>query len=518
MTTGTGSGKSLAYIIPIVDRVLREKATAPDGVKAIIVYPMNALANSQVGELRKFLGHGYPDGKGPVTFERYTGQESTEDRDRILANPPDILLTNYVTLDLVLTRPDERRRLIRAAAGLRFLVLDELHTYRGRQGADVAMLVRRVQDACESPDLQVVGTSATMASGGKAEARRRVVAEVATRLFGSEVTPGRVIGETLVRATAETPPDWAALTQATRRASAPEYAHKQSTYDEMVANPLATWVETVFGLMPEPDTGMLIRAKPTTMPRAAAQLADATGLDAGTCEGALRATLLEGSRVRDPRTNRPLFAFRLHQFISKGDTVYASPEPEDVRFLTDQYQLRVPDDPGRSLLPLGFCRECGQEYYVVAKVTKDGHSAFVPRHDNDASGGDVVTGYLYLSSDHPWPLDPVAEGRVPDHWLVEDGDSGSSVIVRSKEKYLPTLVWLHPDGVEDSGGATTKAWFMSTPFAFCLRCRVSYEQVRGNDFSKLATLDQEGRSSAMTVIASSIVRSLRQADEAEIAK
>ena len=121
LTTGTGSGKSQAYIIPIVDRVLREKATAPDGVKAIIVYPMNALANSQVGELRKFLGHGYPDGKGPVTFVRYTGQESTEDRDRILANPPDILLTNYVMLDLVLTRPDERRRLIRAAAGLRFL-------------------------------------------------------------------------------------------------------------------------------------------------------------------------------------------------------------------------------------------------------------------------------------------------------------------------------------------------------------------------------------------------------------
>ena len=62
-----------------------------------------------------------PDSKGPVSFERYTGQESTEDCDRSLANPPDILLTNYVMLDLVLTRPDERRRLIRAAAGLRFL-------------------------------------------------------------------------------------------------------------------------------------------------------------------------------------------------------------------------------------------------------------------------------------------------------------------------------------------------------------------------------------------------------------
>ena len=60
------------------------------------------------------------------------------------------------------------------------------------------------------------------------------------------------------------------------------------------------------------------------------------------------------------------------------------------------------------------------------------------------------------------------------------------------------------------------AWFMSTPFAFCLRCRVSYEQVRGNDFSKLATLDQEGRSSAVTVLSASIVRSLRGFDETEL--
>ena len=71
LTTGTGSGKSLTYIVPIVDHVLRH-GSAP-GMRAIIVYPMNALANSQHGELGKFLCAGYPDGEGPVTFERYTG-------------------------------------------------------------------------------------------------------------------------------------------------------------------------------------------------------------------------------------------------------------------------------------------------------------------------------------------------------------------------------------------------------------------------------------------------------------
>lgn len=151
---------------------------------------MNALANSQVLELEKFLRFGYGAGREPVTFARYTRQEGQDERRRILAEPPDILLTNYVMLDLVLTRPDERRHLMSAAQGLRFLVLDELHTYRGRQGADVALLIRRVKDVCEAPDLQVVGTSATMASGGSRAEQRAVVASVASRLFGSGTRAG----------------------------------------------------------------------------------------------------------------------------------------------------------------------------------------------------------------------------------------------------------------------------------------------------------------------------------------
>ena len=150
LTTGTGSGKSLSYIVPIVDRVLRARQAGDRQarVRAIIVYPMNALANSQLWELEKYLRNGYGPNNEPVTFARYTGQESQADRDRIRANPPDILLTNYVMLELMLTRPDDRRSLIRMARGLEFLVFDEMHTYRGRQGADVALLISRVKDAC----------------------------------------------------------------------------------------------------------------------------------------------------------------------------------------------------------------------------------------------------------------------------------------------------------------------------------------------------------------------------------
>jgi len=166
LTTGTGSGKSLAYIIPAVNHVLRNGPGR--GIQAIIVYPMNALANSQVGELEKFVNFGYPNQRGPVTFRRYTGQESDDEKNEIVANPPDILLTNYVMLELILTRPQEAN-LVRAAQGLRFLVLDELHTYRGRQGADVAMLVRRTREAMGAQTMQCVGTSATLASTGSWE-------------------------------------------------------------------------------------------------------------------------------------------------------------------------------------------------------------------------------------------------------------------------------------------------------------------------------------------------------------
>ena len=127
---------------------------------------MNALANSQLEELEQV----------PRRRRRRTARDlralhrpggRTRSGGASLANPPDILLTNYMMLELLMTRQDERRsRSSATAQGLRFLVLDELHTYRGRQGADVAMLVRRVRERCRREKLQCIGTSATMASEG----------------------------------------------------------------------------------------------------------------------------------------------------------------------------------------------------------------------------------------------------------------------------------------------------------------------------------------------------------------
>ncbi|WP_186629410.1 DEAD/DEAH box helicase [Rhodococcus sp. BP22] len=503
LTTGTGSGKSLAYIIPIVDRVLRMPERTP-GVKAIIVYPMNALANSQVGELEKFLRHGYGPGQEPVTFARYTGQEQGEMREQILRNPPDILLTNYVMLELVLTRPEERRRLVHAAQGLQFLVLDELHTYRGRQGADVAMLVRRVRDACQSPNLQCVGTSATMASAGTIDDQRAVVAQVATQMFGTEVTSDCVIGETLDHATSGDPEDVEALTAEVRGGVA------RSGYDALATSSLASWIETTFGLDTEPDTSRIVRQRPARVRESAARLADLTGCTVDECERAIRAMLLAGSSRPHPVTKRPLFAFRLHQFLSKGDTVYVSIEAEDRRHVTSTYQVSVPGEPHKSLIPLAFCRECGQEYLVVSRTDERGVIQYRSRRDRDASGGDEANGYLYVSSDQPWPFDPLAEGRYPDSW-VADGD-----VVDRLRKHQPRIVRVDVDGTESRDGM--RVAYVPSPFRFCLRCKVSYEQARGSDFAKLATLDAEGRSSAVSVISASVVRALKQLPPEELGK
>jgi ATP-dependent helicase YprA (DUF1998 family) len=168
VSTGTGSGKSLTYLVPIVDHVLKNNP-ADHSVRALVVYPTNALINSQLKALQDFKKN-WPD--CPVTFSRYTGQDRGKDRDRILTDPPHILLTNYVMLEYMLIRPTDRSLLHQATRALKFLAVDELHVYRGRQGADVAMLMRRVRQRAGRDDLLCIGTSATLATDEDRNATR----------------------------------------------------------------------------------------------------------------------------------------------------------------------------------------------------------------------------------------------------------------------------------------------------------------------------------------------------------
>jgi ATP-dependent helicase YprA (DUF1998 family)/very-short-patch-repair endonuclease len=516
LTTGTGSGKSLSYIVPIVDHVLQRGSGR--GIQAIVVYPMNALANSQFGELKKFLQDGFADGKGPVTFEQYTGQESDEQKKRIIASPPDILLTNYVMLELILTRPAERN-LIERAKGLRFLVFDELHTYRGRQGADVAMLIRRVRDRLGAENLLCVGTSATLASKGTLAEQRKEVARVATQLFGTDVKPGSIIGETLKRATP--PADFGAEVhqKALAKRVADTKRRPSDSAAAFVKDPLASWIESTFGVRPaaftstEPiaDATRLVRSPPRRIggpDGAASELSRLTGVDLERCVSAIQETLLAGYRVLNPETGFPIFAFRLHQFISKGDTVYATVEPEDKRHITFQVQKFVPGDRNRRLLPLAFCRECGQEYYVVQRTqdTAGGAVSFEPRELLEKA--EDGAGYLYISSANSWPETRDEElRRVPEDWLEER--NGKLEVRSARRDDLPIPCRVTPGAVLDEMTGL-KVSFLPGHFRFCLACGVSYNPRQRSEFGKLTALGSEGRSTATTILSLSSIRHLKR--------
>jgi ATP-dependent helicase YprA (DUF1998 family) len=304
LTTGTGSGKSLAYLVPIVDLVLREGSGR--GVRAIVVYPMNALANSQTNELNKFLRFGFST--PPVRFARYTGQEGIEERNAILNDPPDIVLTNYVMLELILTRVHDRR-LTRSADDLRFLVLDELHTYRGRQGADVAMLARRTREACRATRLQCVGTSATLATQGNHSDQRAAIADIATTVFGSEVKPDDVIGETLRRATPDLDIEAPDALEALRTRLRDGHHDEAQDFESFVADPLSSWVESTFGVRRTGSDEQLARREPQPIKGpdgAAAPLSALTGIDVDRCAAAIsRPSTPHPPTPRSPTSNPP---------------------------------------------------------------------------------------------------------------------------------------------------------------------------------------------------------------------
>ncbi|WP_445186992.1 DEAD/DEAH box helicase [Pseudonocardia sp. Cha107L01] len=497
LTTGTGSGKSLSYIVPIVDRVLRDGSG--HGVRAIVVYPMNALANSQVGELEKFLGKDKPQ----VSFKRYTGQESQLERDAILASPPDILLTNYVMLELMLTRPRERGSLITSAENLSFLVLDELHTYRGRQGADVAMLIRRLRGAIGARQLQCVGTSATLAGPGTRAAQRAEVAALASRLFGTTIPAANIVGESLRRATVgDTDPD----RLRSRITLAPPV-----TYEGLRGDALAVWIEQTFGLGQD-DEGNLARRAPARLQVAGAQLSELTGADPAVCEAALRDTLLAGSRARD-RDNRTLFAFKLHQFIGKGDTAYVTLDQPGRRYITTQYQRSAPQGPsGQPLFPLAFCRECGQDYLVVNRDR--GGQSFSPRVLNGGTGEQAEATGVLLVRDTDWP-DRSSEALlplVPDDWVTE-ASGGGPALDKARWPRMPEGVRVDTFGTVVIDGGVAAAFFERLDF--CPTCKTSYESTAQSEFSRVASLGTEGRASAVSVLSQAVVRTLRGAPDLE---
>jgi Lhr-like helicase len=516
VTTGTGSGKSLCFFIPIVHRVLAEKREGGRArTRAIIIYPMNALANSQLEELGKFVGN--VAGAPPITFARYTGQEDAEERKHIANNPPDILLTNFMMLELLMTRQDEvDRRVIDNCVGLRFLVLDELHTYRGRQGADVALLVRRVRERLSPEQLQCIGTSATMASEGSLEDKSRVVANVASKLFAASIPESNVIVETLERVT-DPSANWDSVKPALAAAIDAGIA-PTITNAELAKHPLSIWVETRLGVTFSDVDQRWVRARPMTVTEAVAALAAASGRSEDACRKALRELLLISSIPEKDRTNderssaRSFFAFKLHQFISGAGHAFSTLEPAGKRTVTVDGQQFLPAHPEKRLYPVHFCRECGHEYHPVRIAEEEGKKKALPRSIDDAPQAqeddeettDTNEPFGFVTLHPEDDLDFTFNNRdedYPDSWFEHDA-RGNPRLKSNYRRARPSMLHVAPDGNIGSGA---RVWFIPGRFRFCLRCGFT-QGGSARDRTRLASLSAEGRSSATTVLVASVLR------------
>lgn len=203
IATGTGSGKTECFLYPVLDHCARHPGP---GVKAIVIYPMNALATDQARRFAKAI-HEQEELRERLRVGLFVGgleeepagimgpEQVITDKNRLREEPPDVLLTNYKMLDLLLARPRDRALWrFNGPDTLRYLVVDELHSFDGAQGTDLACLIRRLKARLlkeRSEKLICVGTSATLGSEENGEALRRY----AGRIFQSIFDQDAVIGE-----------------------------------------------------------------------------------------------------------------------------------------------------------------------------------------------------------------------------------------------------------------------------------------------------------------------------------
>ncbi|MEO0248834.1 MAG: DEAD/DEAH box helicase, partial [candidate division WOR-3 bacterium] len=399
VATGTGSGKTEAFLYPILLHLYQEylAGSLSPGVRALILYPMNALANDQrdrLGEICNRLQSGgssfrFTFGQfiGETPEDANDGERSARDhlahrlpgelvlRQEMRSNPPHILLTNYSMLEFMLLRPDDSPLFDNEQAQWwNFLVLDEAHQYRGSRGIEMAMLIRRLKQRLREGgcrrNLRCIATSATLGGGEK---DKPAVAQFASELFGEPFSEsGIILGQT------ETVPEPTGA-----RLDRADYCLLHKMYEEerfledVEVHTLAAKLGVEFtsytdsrrssgALLSADARANQLRLELASGPVSVEDLAKRIFPEATSEEDRLRALghLVDlllwawdpGSPGTDPL---PLLSARYHIFLRALEGAFVSYIPRKVVWLDRKASA------GDSLaFEVALCRECGQHYFV----------------------------------------------------------------------------------------------------------------------------------------------------------
>jgi len=413
VATGTGSGKTECFFFPLLDTLLKADIKGQPGIRAILVYPLNALANDQLyRRLVPVLAHQLRD--YGLTVGRYTGQTTIgrnrswfeqqylEDeffrgmfgneipsnwllsREEMLDTPPHILVTNYAMLEHLLLLP--RNADLFNYTDLRFLVLDEIHTYSGAQATEVSLLLRKLRNRhVPNADVRCIGTSASLGSSKKAKAQ---IIDFAGRLFGasfSKVITAKREAHHLLESEVETvrlaTTDWIALHDVLREVRHAENDRQIEDWNRLVKEKgLAMAVAPEEGkslsqLLCEPmsrdETVRNLSEHLATeglepLARAASHLfPDAA--DEEEAQNALKGLVALGAFTRESENTFPLLPARYHLFtrgIEEATVELAHPDDNAERAVNLRFRREFKD--AKTEMPryrLMTCRKCGELYF-----------------------------------------------------------------------------------------------------------------------------------------------------------
>jgi superfamily II DNA/RNA helicase len=520
VTSGTGSGKSLTYLATVFNNILNEGEKSNGKIQAVIVYPMNALINSQYKEIEKFKKN-YENKTGKefrIRFGQYTGQEKEDAREQMRKEPPHILLTNYVMLEYIMTRGGEDVKVRNSILGnIKYLVFDELHTYRGRQGSDVSILIRRIKAQAKNI-ITCIGTSATMVSLDDSSIiqQREAVAKISSTIFGTDINSNQVINEYLVKSLeGGKPPSVEELKSAINSKITP------SNSEEAFENhPTANWLEEHIALLL--NEGQYIRRKPVTIPAIIKQLAEQTNFSEEVCGTHLMELLQWANNLNTKNSDskkKNYLPYRIHQFISQTGSVYATLGYQKQRDLRLEAGLYA-DDEKTFLFPLVFSRESGHEFYCVS--LKEENAKIVPREfyntSDEEEEDDATDGYIFVQ--HKEDEEPIWSNErdleeLPDAWFNPKRKDGSRSLKSNYNDRIPRKIYFNKQGSYSfSTKMEIEGWFISKPLAIDPTSGVIYSD--RNEWRKLARLGGEGRSTATTVISFetiSLLQSFQQPNE-----